>query len=78
MNDFPLIILSGPTATGKTSLSIKIAKEINAEIINLDSVQMFAKCDIGSAKPTLEEREGIPHHLFDIFQPTKKIMPQNF
>ena len=72
MNSFPLIIISGPTATGKTSFSIKIAKEINAEIINLDSVQMYAKCDIGSAKPTIEEREGVPHHLFDIFHPNEK------
>lgn len=55
----------GPTASGKTALSINIAKALNAEIISADSIQIYKNLDIGSAKPSLEEREGIVHHLLD-------------
>ena len=61
-----IIVIVGPTGVGKTKLSIELAKRLDAEIINGDSVSIFKKLDIGSAKPTLEEREGIPHHLIDI------------
>jgi len=61
-----IIVIVGPTGIGKTKLSIELAKKIDAEIINGDSVSIYKKLDIGSAKPTLEEREGIPHHLIDI------------
>ena len=64
MND--IIVIVGPTGIGKTKLSIELAKKLDAEIINGDSVSIYKKLDIGSAKPTLEEREGIPHHLIDI------------
>ena len=61
-----IIVIVGPTGVGKTKLSIELAKKLDAEIINGDSVAIYKKLDIGSAKPTVEEREGIPHHLLDI------------
>ncbi len=65
----PLIVLTGPTAVGKTSLSIQLAKAVNGEIISADSMQVYRHMDIGSAKITLEEMENIPHHLIDILNP---------
>ena len=61
-----IIVITGPTGVGKTKLSIELAKKYNAEIINGDSVQIYKGLDIGSAKVTEEEKENIPHHLFDI------------
>ena len=61
-----IIVIVGPTGIGKTKLSIELAKILDAEIINGDSVSIYKDLNIGSAKPTLEEREGIPHHLIDI------------
>ena len=61
-----IIVITGPTAVGKTKLSIELAKRYNGEIINADAVQVYKGLDIGSAKVTEEEKEGIPHHLFDI------------
>lgn len=64
MND--IIVIVGPTGVGKTKLSIELAKKINAEIINGDSVSIYKKLNIGSAKPSKEEMSGIVHHLIDI------------
>lgn len=61
-----VIVITGPTAVGKTKLSIELAKRYNGEIINADAVQVYKGLDIGSAKVTEEEKEDIPHHLFDI------------
>ena len=61
-----VIVILGPTGVGKTKLSISIAKKYNGEIINADSMQIYKHLDIGTAKITEEEKEGIPHHLFDI------------
>lgn len=61
-----VIVITGPTAVGKTKLSIELAKKYNGEIINADAVQVYKGLDIGSAKIKEEEKEGIPHHLFDI------------
>ena len=61
-----VIVITGPTAVGKTKLSVEIAKRYNGEIINADAVQVYKGLDIGSAKVTEEEKEGIVHHLFDI------------
>ena len=61
-----IIVITGPTGVGKTKMSIELAKRYNAEIINGDAVQVYRGLDIGSAKVTEEEKEGIPHHLFDI------------
>lgn len=69
MNKKPLVIITGPTAVGKTELSIELAKKINGEIISADSVQVYRHMNIGSAKITQEEMQGIPHHLIDILEP---------
>ncbi len=65
----PMIVLTGPTAVGKTKLSIALAKKINGEIISADSMQVYKHMDIGSAKITTEEMQGVPHHLIDVLEP---------
>ena len=65
----PLIVLTGPTAVGKTSLSIQLAKRIGGEIVSADSMQVYRYMNIGSAKIMPEEMEGVPHHLVDILDP---------
>ena len=65
----PLVILTGPTAVGKTALSIKLAKEINGEMISADSMQVYKYMDIGTAKIMPSEMEGITHHLIDVLDP---------
>lgn len=65
----PLIILTGPTAVGKTELSIGLAKAVGGEIISADSMQVYRHMDIGSAKITREEMDGVPHHLIDVLEP---------
>lgn len=67
----PAIFLMGPTASGKTALSVQLAQTLNAEIISVDSALVFKGMDIGTAKPTLAERGGIPHHLIDILDPSE-------
>lgn len=61
-----IVVIAGPTAVGKTKLSVELAKKINGEIINADSTQVYRKMNIGTAKVTEAEKEGIPHYLFDI------------
>lgn len=65
----PLIIIGGPTACGKTAMSILLAKKIDGEIISADSMQVYRGMDIGTAKVTKEEADGVPHHLIDILEP---------
>jgi len=69
MNGRPLVILTGPTAVGKTALSISLAKTIGGEIISADSMQVYGRMDIGTAKIKKEETEGVPHHLIDVLEP---------
>ena len=64
-----LIAIGGPTATGKTALSVALAKEFGGEVINADSMQIYRGLDVGTAKPTAEERQGVPHHLMDFLPP---------
>lgn len=66
-----VIVICGPTAVGKTKMSVELAKELNGEIINADSTQVFLMMNIGTAKVTEEEKENIPHHLFDIREPNQ-------
>ena len=71
MEKKPLIIITGPTAAGKTSLSVRLAKALGGEIISADSMQVYRHMDIGSAKVTKEEMEGVPHYLIDVLEPTE-------
>ncbi len=68
----PLIILTGPTAVGKTELSIALAKRLNGEIISADSIQVYRGMDIGSAKVTKQEQQGIQHYLIDVLDPDEE------
>lgn len=70
--DNKLIVILGPTASGKTNLSIKLAKKFNGEIISADSRQVYKSLDIGSGKITKKEMKGIPHHLLDVASPKRK------
>lgn len=65
-----IIVIVGPTGVGKTKLSVELAKKVNAEIINGDSMQVYKQLNIGTAKATEEEKQNIPHHLFDIVNPS--------
>ena len=64
-----LICICGPTASGKTALSVALAKQLHTEIISADSMQIYRGMDIGTAKPTAAERQGVPHHLLDVCAP---------
>jgi len=67
----PLIVIAGPTASGKTALSVDMAQKIGGEIVNADSMQIYKYMDIGTAKPTIEERCGIAHYLIDEIMPSE-------
>ena len=64
-----LICLAGPTASGKTALAVQLARELDGEVVSCDSMQIYRRMDIGTAKPTPEEREGIVHHMLDVADP---------
>jgi tRNA dimethylallyltransferase len=68
---YPLIVMVGPTASGKSDLGLHLAERVSGEIVNYDSVQIFRHLNIGTAKPTSQERERIPHHMIDIREPTE-------
>lgn len=72
------ILLMGPTASGKSALSVAMAQALNAEIISVDSALVYRGMDIGTAKPTLEQRGGIPHHLIDILDPAEAFSTGQF
>ena len=72
MTKKPMIVLSGPTAVGKTALSIELAKRINGAIISADSMQVYKSMDIGSAKIKPEEMDGVPHYLVDVLDPSEE------
>lgn len=74
----PAILLMGPTASGKTALAVQLAQALNGEIISVDSALVFKGMDIGTAKPTLEERGGIPHYLIDILDPSESFSTGQF
>lgn len=79
MNDKPkVIVIGGPTASGKTALSIELAKKINGEIISADSMQIYKDMNIGTAKPTKEEMDGIKHYLLDFVSPDERFSVSQF
>lgn len=73
-----VIVIAGPTASGKTALSIETAKKINGEIISADSMQIYKYMDIGTAKVTKEEMQGIKHYLVDFVEPNKRYTVSDF
>ena len=73
-----VIVICGPTASGKTKLSIELAKKINGEIISCDSMQIYKDMTIGTAKPTVEEMDGVPHHLIDFVLPSERYSVADF
>lgn len=73
-----ILVLVGPTASGKTALSVKLAKALHGEIISADSMQIYKGMDIATAKPSIEEREGIPHHLMDFLSPSENYSVAHF
>ena len=64
-----VVVIAGPTASGKTDLAINLAKQTGGEIISADSMQVYKYMNIGTAKPTVEEMQGIPHHILDTVNP---------
>ena len=64
-----IVVITGPTATGKTRLGVLLAKELGGEIVSADSMQIYRRMDIGTAKPTRAEMDGIPHHMIDVAEP---------
>lgn len=70
MRKIPLIVIAGPTASGKTALSVDIAKAVGGEIVSADSMQIYKYMNVGTAKPSEEEKQGIPHHMMDFLEPT--------
>ena len=65
----PIICIAGPTASGKTALAVELAKNLSGEVVSCDSMQVYKRMDIGTAKPTEEEMQGIPHHMIDVAEP---------
>lgn len=78
MSNTPVVVIAGPTGVGKTATSIEIAKRLNGEIISADSMQIYRGMDIGTAKVTPEEMQGIPHHLIDIADPKENYSVYRF
>ncbi len=73
-----VLVIVGPTAVGKTALSVELAKKFNGEIISGDSLQIYKKLDIGTAKISTSEMSGIPHHLIDVIEPTDNYSVADF
>lgn len=78
MKKIPLIVIAGPTASGKTALGVEICRRINGEVISADSMQIYRGMDIATAKPSAEEMQGIPHHLIDIISPDETFSVADF
>ena len=73
-----VIVIAGPTASGKTALGVALAKRINGEVISADSMQIYKEMTIGTAKPTFSEMDGIEHHVIDFVQPSERYSVANF
>ncbi len=70
-NDYPLLVVAGPTASGKTALALRLAEELHGEIVSCDSVAVYRLMEIGTAKPTLAERQRVQHHCIDLYWPNE-------
>jgi tRNA dimethylallyltransferase len=73
-----IIIITGPTAVGKSKLGVALARRLDGEVISADSVQVYSRLDVGSDKITVEDRQGVPHHLIDILEPTAEFSAGDF
>jgi tRNA dimethylallyltransferase len=73
-----VVVLVGPTASGKTALGVELALELGAEIVNADAMQLYRGMDIGTAKPTVSERRGVAHHLLDVLEPSQEASVADF
>ena len=73
-----VLVICGPTASGKTSLSVACAKAFNGEIISADSLLVYQGLNIGTAKPTMEEREGVPHYMIDVVSPKESFSVSDY
>ena len=73
-----IICIAGPTASGKTALAVELAKAYNGEVVSCDSMQIYRRMDIGTAKPTAEEMQGIPHHMIDVAEPDEDFSVSRF
>ena len=73
-----VIVICGPTASGKTALSIELANKINGEIVSADSMQIYKEMNVGTAKPSKEEMQGIKHYLIDCVEPTRRYSVSDF
>ena len=78
MINIPIIVIVGPTASGKTSLAVEVAKRYNGEVISADSMQIYKSMNIGTAKPTIMEMDGVVHHLIDFLDPSKSFSVAEF
>lgn len=78
MEKTKIVIISGPTASGKSSLAVELALAFDAEVISADSMQVYRLMDIGTAKPTAEERRGVPHHIIDVVYPDEEYTAARF
>ena len=68
-----IVVITGPTASGKTWLAVELAKRYGGEVVSADSMQIYRRMDIGTAKPTMEERQGVPHHMLDVAGPEEDV-----
>ena len=73
-----ILCIAGPTASGKTELAVAVALALNGEVVSCDSMQVYRRMDIGTAKPTLEERRGVPHHMLDVAEPSEPMSVGKF
>src|SRR5271163_3525304 len=70
--ELPLVVIVGPTASGKSALGVSLALQLGGEVLACDSTQLYRGFDIGTAKPTRDERHGVTHHLIDVLEPTEE------
>ena len=73
-----IVVVCGPTASGKTALAVELAKAHNGEVVSADSMQIYRRMDIGTAKPTVEEMQGIPHHMIDVADPEEDFSVERY
>ena len=78
MSSSPLIVICGPTASGKSAAAMRLAEHLPVEIVSADSRQIYRGMDIGTAKPTTQERDAIPHHLIDVVDPDETFSAYRF